>query len=108
MAVRWSGARPAHEGKAPSARRVSDASQPGDPCTLALDPRHVQLRDNGRAPETTTARLDMTERDRLLAALIKEVLGPQGGPTEILLAAQDPRGEYVTGILAPADARPAP
>lgn len=38
-------------------------------------------------------------RDVLLADLIHEVLGPRGGPTEVLTG--DPRGLYITGILAP-------
>lgn len=40
------------------------------------------------------------ERDRLLLALRKELLGPRGGARERLN--DDPRDEYVTGVLAPA------
>ena len=44
----------------------------------------------------------MSERDHILIALVKEVLGPRCGPYEILLQNQDPRDEYITGVLAPA------
>jgi len=50
----------------------------------------------------------MSERDYLLAALIKEVLGPHGEPHEVLPNAQDPRNEYITGVLAPRAARERP
>lgn len=38
-------------------------------------------------------------RDELVQSLIAEVLGPRGGVNETL--ADDPRGEYITGVLAP-------
>jgi hypothetical protein len=41
------------------------------------------------------------ERDLLLAALVAEVLGPRGGPQESLGPREDPREEYITGVLAP-------
>ena len=41
------------------------------------------------------------ERDLLLAALIAEVLGPRGGPLESLKREEDPREEYITGVLVP-------
>lgn len=50
----------------------------------------------------------MAERDSILIALIQEVLGPRNGPYEILPAAQDPRNEYITGVLAPAQLRQPP
>ena len=50
----------------------------------------------------------MGERDHLLAAMIEEVLGPRGGPQETLGANEDPRNEYVTGVLAPRDAQEPP
>ncbi len=46
----------------------------------------------------------MSERDHILIALVKEVLGPRGGPYEILPENQDPRAEYISGALAPARA----
>jgi hypothetical protein len=50
----------------------------------------------------------MNERDYLLAALIKEVLGPRGGAYEVLPPDQDPRQEYITGVLAPQGSREGP
>lgn len=50
----------------------------------------------------------MTERDHLLAALMKEVLGPQSGPHEVLPRARDPRNEYITGVLTPREAMEQP
>ena len=46
----------------------------------------------------------MSTRDEILIDLVKEVLGPRDGPYEILPADQDPRDEYITGVLAPANA----
>jgi len=46
----------------------------------------------------------MSERDHIIIALVKEVLGPRGGPYEILPENQAPRDEYITGMLAPARA----
>ena len=46
----------------------------------------------------------MTERERILTALVEEVLGPRDGPCEILPVDQEPQGEYITGVLAPASA----
>lgn len=43
----------------------------------------------------------MAERDLLLTALVKEVLGPRHGPAETLAADEDPLDEYITGVLAP-------
>ncbi|MBI2570482.1 MAG: DUF1998 domain-containing protein [Candidatus Schekmanbacteria bacterium] len=43
----------------------------------------------------------MAERDLLLTALVKEVLGPHHGPAETLGADEDPLDEYITGVLAP-------
>ena len=45
----------------------------------------------------------MTERNDLLIALVKEVLGPRDGPHEVLPEDDDPRTEYITGVLAPAE-----
>jgi hypothetical protein len=42
----------------------------------------------------------MGTRTNILAALAREVLGPRDGPREIM--SDDPREEYVTGVLAPA------
>ncbi|GAB4537254.1 MAG: DISARM system helicase DrmA [Anaerolineae bacterium] len=50
----------------------------------------------------------MSERDLILIALIREVLGPRHGPHEILPENQDPRDEYITGVLAPARALRSP
>jgi hypothetical protein len=41
------------------------------------------------------------ERDLLLIALVAEVLGPRGGSQEDLVPQEDPREEYLTGVLAP-------
>lgn len=41
------------------------------------------------------------ERDLLLMSLVAEVLGPRGGPRENLGPQDDPREEYITGVLAP-------
>lgn len=46
----------------------------------------------------------MTERNDMLIALVKEVLGPRQGPNEILPEEDDPRTEFITGVLAPAEA----
>jgi len=46
----------------------------------------------------------LSARDHILIALVKEVLGPRDGPYEILPENQDPRDEYITGVLAPARA----
>src|ERR1044072_2359798 len=46
----------------------------------------------------------MSSRNHIVDALIKEVLGPRHGPTELLPPNQDPRDEYITGVLAPAEA----
>ncbi len=43
----------------------------------------------------------MGERDRLVTALVAEVLGPRGGAQELLPADEDPLDEYITGVLAP-------
>src|ERR1044072_6225260 len=43
----------------------------------------------------------MAERDLLVGALIQEVLGPRGGTRETLPPDQDPRDEYITGVMAP-------
>lgn len=48
----------------------------------------------------------MAERDHILIALVQEVLGPRNGSHEVLPATEDPRGEFITGILAPAKAPP--
>jgi hypothetical protein len=44
----------------------------------------------------------LSERDQLVIDLVKEVLGPRNGPHETLPSNQDPRDEYITGVLAPA------
>ncbi|MBA3531989.1 MAG: helicase [Ardenticatenales bacterium] len=46
----------------------------------------------------------MSERDHILIDLVKEVLGPRSGNHEILSEAENPRDEYITGVLAPAKA----
>jgi len=46
----------------------------------------------------------MAERDQMLIALVREVLGPRDGPHEILPEEQDPRVEYITGVLEPVSA----
>lgn len=46
----------------------------------------------------------MAERDYILIALVKEVLGPRNGNNEVLPEDQNPRDEYITGVLAPAKA----
>ena len=50
----------------------------------------------------------MAEREHVLIALVEEVLGPRDGPQEVLPADQDPRAEYITGVLAPASAQRPP
>lgn len=50
----------------------------------------------------------MSERERVLIALVEEVLGPRAGPFEILPEEQNPRDEYVTGVLEPAHAHRPP
>lgn len=47
----------------------------------------------------------MNIRDELLTALVRETLGPRNGPQETLSAENDPRQEYITGILEPRNAR---
>lgn len=47
----------------------------------------------------------MNVRDALLIALVKEVLGPRDGPRESLPEEDDPRQEYITGVLEPRNAR---
>ena len=44
----------------------------------------------------------LTEREHTLTALVEEVLGHATVPYEILPEDQEPQGEYVTGVLAPA------
>src|SRR5262249_10823780 len=44
----------------------------------------------------------MTERSALLAELIRELHGPRAGITELLDDSQNPRDEYIVGVLAPA------
>ncbi len=46
----------------------------------------------------------MAERDLFVGTLFQEVLGPRGGPRESLPPEQDPRDEYITGVLAPHNA----
>ena len=43
----------------------------------------------------------MSEREHLVVALVKDVLGPREGPDEYLLPDRDPRDEYIVGVLAP-------
>ncbi len=43
----------------------------------------------------------MSERDHMVIALVKDVLGPRDGPFEHLPADQDPHNEYILGVLAP-------
>ena len=47
----------------------------------------------------------MTERARLVASLVAEVLGPREGPRETLPPNQDPVDEFITGVLAPHSAQ---
>lgn len=47
----------------------------------------------------------MNIRDELLTALVRETLGPRNGPGEILSDDNDPRQEYITGVLEPRNAR---
>jgi hypothetical protein len=46
----------------------------------------------------------MAEREHVLVALFEEVLGPRDGINEILTETENPRDEYITGVLAPAQA----
>lgn len=46
----------------------------------------------------------MSERNDMLIALVKEVLGPRNGSHEVMPEEDDPRTEFITGVLAPADA----
>lgn len=41
----------------------------------------------------------MAEREHILIELVEEVLGPRGGINEILPQEENPRDEYITGIL---------
>ena len=50
----------------------------------------------------------MGEREHILVALVEEVLGPRDGPHEVLPTEQDPRSEYITGVLAPVSAQRPP
>ena len=43
----------------------------------------------------------MSERDHMVIGLVKDLLGPRNGPDEVLPLMQDPRTEYITGVLAP-------
>src|SRR5260370_15460231 len=43
----------------------------------------------------------MAERDHMVIALVKDVLGPRDGPFERLPADLDPHNEYIVGVLAP-------
>lgn len=43
----------------------------------------------------------MSERDHMVIGLVKDLLGPRNGPFETLPLKQDPRTEYITGVLAP-------
>src|SRR5437870_489966 len=45
----------------------------------------------------------MSVRQRQYISLIKELLGPRGGPEEIMEEGKDPRNEYIAGILEPKD-----
>ncbi len=47
----------------------------------------------------------MNIRDELLTALVRETLGPRNGPRETLPDNNDPRQEYITGVLEPRNAR---
>lgn len=47
----------------------------------------------------------MNVRNEMLMALVREVLGPREGIEEILPEEQDPRHEYITGVLEPHNAR---
>lgn len=46
----------------------------------------------------------MAEREHILIALVEEVLGPRDGISETLAETENPRDEYITGVLAPAQA----
>ncbi|MCD9186334.1 MAG: DISARM system helicase DrmA [Pyrinomonadaceae bacterium] len=48
----------------------------------------------------------MAERTELVIDLVKEVLGPRNGSAEILPVNQDPRDEFITGVLSPVDSLP--
>lgn len=50
----------------------------------------------------------MSERDFVLASLIREALEPHGGSFEVLPSNHDPQNEYLTGVLAPRDSRHRP
>src|SRR6266496_4578833 len=44
----------------------------------------------------------MAERDDMLVGLFRELLGPRNGQNERLEVTRDPRTEFITGVLAPA------
>ena len=46
----------------------------------------------------------MSARSHMLVELLKEVLGPRNGPYESMPDTENPRDEYITGVLAPATA----
>ncbi len=43
----------------------------------------------------------MAERELVLSALVREILGPRGGARETLRSDEDPVDEYIAGVLAP-------
>jgi hypothetical protein len=46
----------------------------------------------------------MSERDQIPISLVKEVLGPRNGTTEVFPEERDPGSEFITGVLEPASA----
>ena len=55
-------------------------------CRVRLSP--------GRMPS-----IHMNVRTTVFETLVREVLGPRGGARETLALGDDPRDEYVTGVL---------
>ncbi len=47
----------------------------------------------------------MSVRTELLLSLRQEVLGPRESCYEVLPSQQDPRNEFITGVLIPRNAR---
>ncbi|MBF7084351.1 helicase [Desulfallas sp. Bu1-1] len=50
----------------------------------------------------------MAEREELLIALYRELVGPRGGINEILAEEHDPKNEYIMGVLAPRNVKAEP
>lgn len=68
------------------------------PLTVSLPPMPIIISSPPVAGVPGTA---YAEREFMVIELVKEVLGPRNGPHELLPLNQDPRDEYITGVLVP-------